>query len=86
MTSRVSPPGPVLLGTTVDLVCEAVGGDPPISFSWTNGSGSAVSPGDSDGTISVTLSSTGDFGTYTCTATNEFGNGTSDFEVIQGCT
>ena len=85
MTSRVSPPGPVLLGTTVDLVCEATAGHTPISFSWTDSNGNAVSPGDTDGTISVTLSSAGDYGNYTCTATNLLGNDVSDVEIIQGC-
>ena len=83
VTSRVSPPGPVLLGTTVDLVCEATAGHTPISFSWTDSNGNAVSPGDTDGTISVTLSSAGDYGTYTCTATNRFGRGMSSVNVTQ---
>ena len=83
VTTRVSPPGPVVLGTMVDLVCEATAGDTPISFSWRDGGGVAVFPGDTDGTISVTLSSAGDYGTYTCTAVNDIGNGTATVDVIQ---
>ncbi len=83
MTSRVIPPGPVVLGTMVDLVCEATAGDTPISFSWRDGGGMTVSLGDTDGTISVTFSSAGDYGTYTCTATNDIGMGTATVDVIQ---
>ncbi len=83
VTSRVSPPGPVVLGTMVDLVCEATAGDSPISFSWTNGSGIAVSPDDTDGNISVAFSSAGDYGKYTCTATNDIGMDTATVDVIQ---
>ncbi len=84
MTARVSPPDPVVLGTMVDLVCEATAGDTPILFSWRDGGGMAVSPRDTDGTISVTFSSAGEYGTYTCTAMNLFGMGTATVDVIQG--
>ena len=83
VTPRVSPPDPVVLGATVNLTCEATAGDTPISFSWRNGSGVAVSPADTDGTISVPLSSAGDYGTYTCTATNAIGIGITDVDVVQ---
>ena len=83
VTARASPPGPVVQGTTVDLVCEAIGGDTPISFRWTNSGGVAVSPEDTDGAISVTLSFAGDYGTYICTATNAVGRETVDIDLIQ---
>ena len=83
ITARLDPPGPVVLGTMVDLVCEATAGDTPISFSWRDGGGVAVFPGDTDGTISVTLSSAGDYGTYTCTAVNDIGIDTATVDVIQ---
>ena len=83
MTARVSPPGPVVLGTTVDLVCEAIAGDGTISFSWTDPSGVDVSLGDTDGTISVLLSVSGDYGIYTCTATSVFGMDTASVQVVQ---
>ncbi len=67
-------------------MCEATAGDLPISFSWRNGSGVAVSPEDTDGTISVTLSSAGDYGTYNCTATNDIGMGTAVVDVVQAST
>ena len=83
VTARVSPPDPVVQGSTVDLVCEATAGDTPISFSWMNEDGVAVSPEDTDGIISVTLSSAELYGTYTCTATNAIGTETADADVIE---
>ena len=80
MSSRVTPPGPVVLGSTVDLVCEASAGDLPISFIWIGPNGIAVNPNDTDGTVSITLSG-GDYGMYTCTATNEFGIDTAAVTV-----
>ena len=83
ITSQVSPPGPVVEGATANLTCEAMAGDLPISYSWTGPNGQEVFPGDTDGTISVTLSASGDYGTYTCTATNEFGVDNATTEVIR---
>ena len=85
VTAGVSPPGPVVVGDMVDLVCEATAGDTPISFTWTDDGGMDVSQGDTDGTISLTLSSAG-YGTYTCTATNAIGMDTSNVEVVQAGT
>ena len=78
------PPGPVVLGLDVALVCEATAEIPPISYSWTDPAGQNVPlTTDTDGTISVTLSASGNYGTYTCRATNEFGISTTTVEVIQ---
>ena len=81
MSSRINPPGPVVLGSTVDLVCEASIGDLPIDFTWTDPNGVSESPTDTDGTISITLSS-GDYGMYTCTAINEFGMNSTVLDVV----
>ena len=81
MSSRINPPGPVVLGSTVDLVCETSVGDLPIDFTWTDPNGVSVNPTDTDGTISITLS-TGDNGTYTCTATNAVGMNTAVVDVV----
>ena len=83
VTARVSPSGPVIEGSTVDLVCEATAWDLPTSYSWTGPSGQDVSLSDTDGTISVTISASGDYGTYICAATNEFGMRNATVEVIQ---
>ena len=66
---HVTPSYPGVQGP-VDLVCEAIAGDPPISYSWTGPNGQTLSPGDTDGSITVTIST---YGNYMCTATNDIG-------------
>ncbi len=78
VSTRVSPPGPVVIGSTVDLVCEASVGDEPITFLWTDSSGMAVSPSDTDGTISVVFTSAME---YKCTASNSFGMDTAQLSL-----
>ena len=72
-------PSPILNGSSVDLLCEAISGDLPISYSWTDPNAQALSPGDTDGRISFTLYI---YGTYTCIATNHFGSDNSTVEVL----
>ena len=86
VTAQLSPSGPVVLGTTVDLVCQATTGCQPISYSWTDASGVAVFPDDTDGNITVLLSTSRDYGTYTCIATNDFGMDTATVDVVQAGT
>ena len=86
MTAQRSPSGPLLPDTTVDLICQATTGRQPISYSWTDASGVAVFPEDTDGNITVTVSTDGDYGTYTCTATNDFGMDTATVDVVQAGT
>ena len=81
MSTRINPPGPVVLGSTVDLVCEASVGDLPINFTWTDPNGVSVNPTDTNGTISINLSSE-DYDMYTCIATNEFGMNTAVVDVV----
>ena len=83
VTAQLSPSGPVVLGTTVDLMCQGTTGCQPISYSWTDASDVAVFPDDTDGNITVTVSTDGDYGTYTCTATNDFGMDTATVDVEQ---
>ena len=78
VSTRVSPPGPVVVGSTVNLVCEASVGDEPITFSWTDSSGMAVFPSDTDGNISVIFTSPME---YTCNASNSFGMVTAQLSV-----
>ena len=75
-----------MLGTTVDLVCQATTGRHPISYSWTDASGVAVFPDDTDGSITVLLSTSRDYGTYTCTAMNDFGMDTATVDIVQAGT
>ena len=78
----MSPPGPVVEGTTVNLVCEATAGDLPISYTWTDPNGRDVSSGNTDGTISITVSSL-DYGIYSCGAANDLGADIALVEVIR---
>ena len=71
-----------LSDSSVDLLCEAVSGDPPISYHWTDPNGQALSPGgiSTDGRVSFTLAS---YGNYTCTADNKFGVDRSTVELLE---
>ena len=71
-------PSPIFNGTSVNLLCEAVSGDPPISYHWTDPEGQSLSP-DTDGRISFALTI---YGTYTCTAINHFGVDRSPVELL----
>ena len=84
VTVEISPPGFVVLGSTVSLVCGAVSEVEPVIFLWTRSDGMNISHDDTDGTISVTFSSNANYGTYTCTATNGDETGTKDVEVLRG--
>ncbi len=66
------------IGSTVNLVCEASVGDEPITFLWTDSSGMALSPSDTDGNISVIFTSAME---YTCNASNSFGMDTAQLSV-----
>ena len=67
-------------GSTVNLVCEAMAGDVPISYSWTSPDGVALP---TNATISVMFSASEDYGQYICTASNEIGMGTATVTVVQ---
>ena len=83
MTARVSPPGPVLKGSRVTLVCEATAGDPPISYSWISPIGKELISGSNSGNILVTFSASRDFGSYECIGSNRFGINKSQVNVLQ---
>ena len=69
VVARVTPSYPGVQGP-VDLLCEAIAEDPPISYSWTDPNGQTLSPGDTDGSITVNIST---YGNYTCAATYDIG-------------
>ena len=83
LSATVTPSEPIVSGSMVTFMCVAMTGDSPISYSLTGPAGQDVSLTDTDGTISITLSASGDYGAYTCTATNEFGMASTTVEVIQ---
>ena len=78
-TSHWPQPSPIIRGSSVDLACFAVSGDLPITYSWTGPNGEALAPADTDGIISFTINI---YGTYTCTATNQFGETRSTVDLL----
>ena len=86
LSATVTPSGPIVSRSMVTFMCAAMTGDSPISYLWTGPAGQDVSLTDTDGMISITLSASGDYGPYTCTATNELGMASTTVEVIQAGT
>ena len=80
-------PAPVVVDTTVDLVC-VVTGDTPIDIVWehvlTDGSVEEVFTGNdtTGGNFTLTVN-INDYGTYRCSASNRFGMNFSSVNVIQ---
>ena len=80
-------PAPVVVDTTVDLVC-VVTGDTPIDIVWehvlTDGSVEEVFTGNdtTGGNFTLTVNMN-DYGTYQCNASSRFGFDTSSIFIIQ---
>ena len=83
---QLSPDYVVELNSTVLLTCEATAGDVPIYITWSDPSGADITPDSSNAsasTISITPPMNFDYGRYTCTASNEFGNDSDVINLIQ---
>ena len=80
-------PAPVVVDTTVDLVC-VVTGDTPIDIVWehvlTDGSVEEVFTGNdtTGGNFTLTVNMN-DYGTYQCNASSRFGINSSSIDIIQ---
>ena len=80
-------PAPVVVDTTVDLVC-VVTGDTPVDIVWehvlTDGSVQEVFTGNdtTGGNFTLTVNMD-DYGTYRCSASNRFGINSSSIGIIQ---
>ena len=70
-------PLPVVVGTTIVLVCDITGVDPPDTITWTFNSVEVST--NSSFTLTVTDVN---HGVYTCTASNEFGSSNSSIEIM----
>ena len=86
VSAQVLPPDSsvVVSGSAVQLTCIVSSGDLGISFSWSDPAGAAISPSpinDTASVISITPMMSSQYGTYTCVASNRFGNG-SDTVII----
>ena len=72
------------VGTAVTLSCTS-SGDAPINYHWTHSGSTLTSGGRISGANTNTLTITGltevDNGTYTCIATNDYGNDTAEGSV-----
>ena len=81
-------PAPVVVDTTVDLVC-VVTGDTPIDIVWervlTDSSVEEVFTGNdtTGGNFNLTVNMD-DYGTYRCSASSRFGMVSSSIDIIQG--
>ena len=74
----------VNIGTSVTLSCSVNRTNPEVStYVWINEDGSTVMVGEN---ITITFSSTSDFGTYHCTVNNTAGfSGSDSVTIEQGC-
>ena len=79
----VIQPLPVVVSTTIELICIVTGVDPPRISTWAFNETVIHSGLETTGiNISREISST-DYGIYTCSASNEFGDNSRTIEVIQ---
>ena len=80
MTSRQR----VSIGASVTLSCSVNRTNPEVStYVWTNENGSTVMVGEN---VTITFSSTNDFGTYRCTVNNTaVFSGSDSVTIEQGC-
>ena len=80
--------GPVVVNTTVDLVCIVTAGDLPIDIVWERDGGSEIvfMGNDTTGGNTTIMIGDGDYGTYTCTGTNRLGMDSVSVEVVRAGT
>ena len=73
----------VVVDTDVELVCIVTGADPPDNITWTfNGFELFRGNETTGGNFTQTFSSNS-YGSYVCTAANDFGTSNSTIEVLQ---
>ena len=76
----------VSYGLTVELGCTAQAGSLPITFTWQSPGGSPVSATSSNSTesnIFVTPTTSSDYGTYICTASNGGGSDMATIDLLE---
>ena len=76
---------PVVVNTTVNLVCIVTAGDLPIDTVWErDGESEIVFMGnDTTGGNTTIMIGDGDYGTYTCTGSNRLGMDSVSIEVVR---
>ena len=80
--------GPVVVNTTVNLVCIVTAGDLPIDIVWERDGGSEIvfMGNDTTGGNTTIMIGGGDYGTYTCTGSNRLGMHSVSIEVVRAGT
>ena len=77
------PGNPVIIGTTIELICTMAGKDPPRTITWTF-NGVKIDTGSEITSFNISRQiSSSDYGVYTCSASNEFGSDSETIEIIQ---
>ena len=77
------PEGPVVIGTTIELICTTAGMNPPRNITWMF-NGAAIDTGSETTSFNISRQiSSLDYGVYTCSASNEFGSDSESIEIIQ---
>lgn len=87
-TVRVSGLAPVVVDTTVELICTVTAGDLPYSIIWTRELGGEIvfMGNDTTGGNTTIMIGDGDYGTYYCSASNRLGTGTVGVGVVRAST
>jgi hypothetical protein len=76
-------PLPIVIGTTIELICTTTGMDPPRTITWTF-NGAIIDTGSETTTFNLSRQiSNSDYGVYTCSASNEFGSDNETIEIVQ---
>ena len=76
-------PLPIVVGTTIELICMTTGMDPTRTITWTfNGTEIYNTSETTSLNISREISSA-NYGIYTCSASNEFGSNNRTIEIVQ---
>ena len=85
MATVVQPLLPVVVNTAFELVCQVTGIDAPDVISWTFSDTNVViytGNATTGGNFTVTIADN-DFGTYICTASNEFGSNEDSITIMR---
>lgn len=79
----VVQPLPVVTGTTTELICTTAEMEPPMAITWTF-NGAIIVAGSETRALNISIEvSSADYGTYTCSASNEFGSNSRVVEIVQ---
>ena len=76
-------PDPVVVNTTVELICIVTAGDLPIGIVWERESGAVFMGNDTTGGNTTIMIGDGDYGTYNCTGSNRLGMDSVSVEVVR---